>query len=54
MTNITKEKRIQMLAFLEKMKGQHFDDESIRALNEIENHLVEKKFGLVLKNTLKW
>lgn len=36
-----------MLAFLETLKTQHIDDDSIRALNEIENHLREKKYGLV-------
>lgn len=47
--NITKKKRDEMIAFLEKLKSQHSDDESIRAFNEIENFLVEKKFGLVFE-----
>lgn len=49
MPNITKEKRDQMIAFLEQLKKQHSDDSSIRAFNEIENHLKDKKFGLVFE-----
>lgn len=49
MANITKQKRDEMLAFLEELKQQHTDDASIRAFNEIENHLTEKKFGLVFE-----
>lgn len=47
MANIAKKKRDRMLAFLEEMKAAHSDDASIRALNEIENHIREKKYGLV-------
>lgn len=47
MANIAKIKRDRMLAFLEEMKAAHSDDASIRALNEIENHIREKKYGLV-------
>ena len=36
-----------MIAFLEQLKEQHSDDESIRAFNEIENQLRDKKYGLV-------
>lgn len=49
MANITKQKRDQMLAFLENLKKLHTDDESVRAFNEIENHLKDKKFGLVFE-----
>lgn len=49
MANITKDRRDQMLAFLEELKHQHSDDASIRAFNVIENHLTEKKFGLVFE-----
>ncbi len=49
MANITKQKRDQMIAFLEKLKKEHSDDVSVRAFNEIENHLTEKKFGLVFE-----
>ena len=47
MANISKTKRDRMLAFLEELKTQHNDDESIRAFNEIENHIRDKKYGLV-------
>lgn len=47
MANISKQKRDRMLAFLGELKKTHSDDASIRAFNEIENHLKEKKYGLV-------
>lgn len=49
MANITKQKRDQMIAFLEKLKKEHSDDASVRAFNEIENHIKDKKFGLVFE-----
>lgn len=49
MANITKLKRDEMIKFLEELKQSHNDDESIRAFNEIENSLTEKKFGLVFE-----
>lgn len=49
MANLTKQKRDEMLAFLEELKKEHADDKSIRAFNEIENHLRDKKFGLVFE-----
>ncbi len=49
MANISKLKRDKMLAFLEELKRTHNDDESIRAFNEIENSLCEKKYGLVFE-----
>lgn len=49
MANITKQKRDQMIAFLEELKKEHSDDASVRAFNEIENHLKDKKFGLVFE-----
>ncbi len=36
-----------MLQFLEKIKAEHSDDESLIAISEIENELTEKKYGLV-------
>ncbi len=36
-----------MISFLEGLKKTHTDDASIRAFNEIENQLREKKYGLV-------
>ena len=47
MANLSKIKRDNMMAFLEELKKTHSDDASIRALNEIENHLRDKKYGLV-------
>ena len=47
MANISKIKRDKMLSFLNELKKTHTDDDSIRAFNEIENHLVDKKYGLV-------
>ena len=38
-----------MIGFLEELKQQHSDDASIRAFNEIENHLRDKKYGLVAR-----
>lgn len=52
-TNITKLKRDEMIKFLEELKSRHFDDESIRAFNEIENALTEKKFGLVFEEHIE-
>ena len=49
MANITKQKRDEMIKFLEELKNTHSDDSSIRAFNEIENALTEKKFGLVFE-----
>ena len=49
MANITKQKREQMIAFLKGLKAVHKDDESVRAFNEIENHLKDKKFGIVFE-----
>lgn len=49
MANLSKIKREKMLTFLEELKKTHSDDESIRAFNEIENSLCEKKYGLVFE-----
>lgn len=46
-TNLSQKKRQRMLEFLEKIKKAHTDDESLIAINEIENELTEKKYGLV-------
>lgn len=45
--NISKEKRENLLSFLNKLKEQHSDDESLMAINEIEQELTSKKYGLV-------
>ena len=47
MANLSKQKRDEMIAFLDELKKAHSDDASIRAFNMIENHLREKKYGLV-------
>lgn len=47
MANLSKLKRQRMLDFLSMIKQEHTDDESIRALSEIENHIRDKKYGLI-------
>ena len=47
MANISQQKRQKMLEFLNRLKEEHEDDESLRALGEIETALNEKKYGLV-------
>lgn len=45
--NLSQQKREQMLAFLGELKKQHSDDASVIALNQIEQALNEKRYGLV-------
>ncbi len=47
MANLSQIKREQMIAFLEQLKEQHTDDQSLIALNQIEKELTSKKYGLV-------
>ena len=47
MANLSQQKREKMLSFLQSLKQIHSDDTSIIALNEIENALLNKKYGLV-------
>ena len=47
MSNISQINRNQMLSFLEALKEQHSDDESLIAINQIEKELTSKKYGLV-------
>lgn len=47
MANLSQIKREQMIGFLEKLKEQHSDDESLIAINQIERELTSKKYGLV-------
>lgn len=48
MANLSQEKRQRMLSFLNQLKAQNRnDDETLMAINEIENALNEKKYGLV-------
>ena len=43
-----------MLAFLETLRKEHADDESIRAFTEIENFIKDKKYGLVWEEHEEW
>ena len=47
MPNLSQLKRQRMLEFLQKIREEHTDDESLIAINEIETALTEKKYGLV-------
>lgn len=47
MSNLSQEKRKEMLEYINKLKEIHIDDESIIALEKIETALTEKKYGLV-------
>ena len=47
MANLSQKKREEMLRFLETLKEQHSDDESLMAINQIEKELAAKKYGLV-------
>ncbi len=48
MANLSQKKRQRMLSFLNQLKAQNRnDDETLMAINEIENALNEKKYGLV-------
>lgn len=48
-TNLTKKNRKEMIDFLEKIKVNNNDDETLRMVNKIENALTEKKFWLVFE-----
>lgn len=47
MINMSQIKRKRMLDFLDKIKEEHLDDDSLIAINEIQNELINKKYGLV-------
>lgn len=48
MANLSKERRMRMISFLETLREANKDDiSSLRAINEIEQALNEKKYGLV-------
>ena len=47
MQNLSQQKRQRMLEFLEQIKSSSDDEKTVIAINEIENELVEKKYGLV-------
>lgn len=47
MANLSQERRLRMLSFLETLRKNNQDDvSSLRAINEIEQALNEKKYGL--------
>ena len=46
-TNLSKIKRDEMIGFLEHLKENNNDDESIKAINEIMNQINSTKYGLV-------
>lgn len=47
MSNLSKKRRLEMVEFLNKLREEHIDDTSTIAINEIENFINEKKYGLV-------
>lgn len=47
MANLSKEKRQRMIAFLQSIREAHTEDDSLIAINQIENDLTEKKYGLI-------
>ncbi len=48
MANLSQEKRLKMLEFLNTLKEEHKDnDEALKAIYEIENEITSKKYGLV-------
>ena len=47
MANLSQIRREQMISFLETLKEQHSDDDSLMAINQIEKELTSKKYGLV-------
>lgn len=47
MLNMTQMKRKRMIDFLNKIKEEHSDNDSLIAINEIQNELINKKYGLV-------
>lgn len=47
MSNISKRRREEMLAYLHRLKEIHTGDEDLIAISKIEEALLEKKYGLV-------
>lgn len=47
MQNLSQQKRQRMLDFLEHIKSSSDDEKTVIAINEIENELIEKRYGLV-------
>lgn len=49
MANLSKMRRDRLIDYIERLKQEHTDDESIILFNEIENALTEKRYGLVFE-----
>ncbi len=49
MANLSKMRRDRLIAYIERLKQEHSDDEAIILFNEIENALTEKRYGLVFE-----
>lgn len=49
MANLSKIRRDKLLAYIERLKLDHTDDESLMLFNELENALTEKRYGLVFE-----
>ena len=49
MANLSKMRRDRLIAYIERLKQEHTDDESIMLFNELENALTEKRYGLVFE-----
>lgn len=47
MVNLSQIKRDRMKAFLEELITANFSDDQIKAINEIENYIDEKRYGLI-------
>lgn len=49
MANLSKLRRDRLIDYIEKLKQEHTDDESIMLFNELQNALTEKRYGLVFE-----
>ncbi len=49
MANLSKIRRDRLIAYIEQLKQEHTDDESLMLFNELENALTEKRYGLVFE-----
>lgn len=47
MTNISKQKREQFISVLKELKLKNNDEDNLKLINDLENFLIEKKYGLV-------
>ena len=49
MANLSKMRRDRLIAYIERLKQEHTDDESLMLFNELETALTEKRYGLVFE-----